>query len=394
MNNSYLPAKDTCVVACVTRDRLADAVVLIESIRRHDAVPVVLAVLGDDGTGSTHVPRDTTVLNEHDLALPDLHRFLFQYTGVELCCAIKPWLVEKAMAIGYGRILYLDCDIHVYSPLRAIFDVVCTSTVVLTPHYAATPSNREEAFPPYLHEVRPAGLYNAGVVGVANTVGGQAFTRWWRHRCRSQSFFDMSGGVNCDQGWLDFVPLIFDRVQTRTPVGWNVGHWNYLQADIAEACDGNVTVGGDPLVCFHFSGFDPSLPERLSKYDKRNTVIENLVVQRLARDYATTLQDTRARIPAISTKPFATLSDGTKISPLWREAVRVGHRLVADVANPFDLKSTSRLKARLRKAAIDVLDSRKDWQHEGLKELGKRVQAVPVLGYLYRLVRAALEQYR
>jgi len=394
MNTSPLPAYDACVVACVTRDRLADAVVLIDSIQRYGAVPVMLAVLGDDGTASRHLPSDTTVLNECDLALPDLQRFFFQYTGFELCCAIKPWLVEKAMAAGYGRVLYLDCDIHVYASLRLIFDELSTSAVVLTPHYRAALSHRAEPFPSHVEEFRPAGLYNAGVVGVANTAGGQAFARWWRHRCRSESIFDMGGGLNCDQGWLDFAPLIFDGVQTKPPLGWNVGHWNCLHLEIAEACGGDVTVGCDPLVCFHFSGFDPSQPERLSKWDKRNPVIQNPVVQRLARDYAATLQAARARIPATSPRPFASLSDGTKISPLWREAVRVGHRLLADVANPFDVESNPRLKARFRKAAIDVLDSRKDWQHEGLKELGKRVQAVPGLGYLYRLARAAIEQYR
>lgn len=394
MTRSQSPTKDTCVVACVTRDRLADAVVLIDSVRRHDAMPVMLAVLGDDGTASTFVPRDTTVVNDRDLALPDIQRFLFQYTGFELCCAIKPWLVEKAMAAGYGRVLYLDCDIHVYSSLRSIFDMLSTSAVVLTPHYLATPSRRDEPFPPYVEEVRPAGLYNAGVVGVANMASGKAFARWWRDRCRSESICDMSGGLFCDQGWLDFVPLFFDGVQTKTPVGWNVGHWNCPRLDIAEAHSGDITVNGDPLVCFHFSGFDRSKPERLSKYDKRRPVIQNPVVQRLARDYAAKLRDGRVRIPATSTRPFTSLTDGTKISPLWREAIRVGHRLLADVVDPFDVNNNPRLKQRFRKAAIDVLDSRKDWQHEGLKELGKRVQTVPGLGYLYRLARAAIEQYR
>jgi hypothetical protein len=245
-----------------------------------------------------------------------------------------------------------------------------------------------------MHEFRPSGLFNAGFIGVANTAQGRDFVAWWQDRCRFGSIVDQSGGLFVDQGWLDFVPLFFKGIDYNGPRGWNLGHWNVMQCDVSEDATGGLRVDGNALICFHFSGFDPSQPERLSKWDKRNPVIQNPVVQRLARDYAATLQATRARIPATSPRPFASLSDGTKISPLWREAVRVGHRLLADVANPFDVESNPRLKARFRKAAIDVLDSRKDWQHEGLKELGKRVQVVPGLGYLYRLARAAIEQYR
>jgi hypothetical protein len=53
-----------------------------------------------------------------------------------------------------------------------------------------------------------------------------------------------------------------------------------------------------------------------------------------------------------------------------------------------------RLKEKFRKASLDAIESRKDWQHERVKEFGKRVQKLPILGYWYRLARAAIEQYR
>jgi hypothetical protein len=394
MNSSPLPAHDACVVACVTRDRLADAVVLIDSIRRYDAVPVMLAVLGDDGTASRHLPSDTTVLNERDLALPDLQRFLFQYTGFELCCAIKPWLILRALTHGFQRVLYLDSDIQVYDALSAVFDKLSEVDVVLTPHWRGSRTAGVETVGAHMHEFRPSGLFNAGFIGVANTAQGRDFVAWWQDRCRFGSIVDQSGGLFVDQGWLDFAPLFFKGIDYYGPRGWNLGHWNVMQYDISEDETGRLRVDGDALVCFHFSGFDRKRPTRLSKWDKRTPLIKHALLLRLAGDYADALQAAHDRIPARTSRPFAILSDGTRISPLWREAVRVGHRLLADVANPFDVESNPRLKAWFRKAAIDVLDSRKDWQHEGLKELGKRVQAVPGLGYLYRLARAAIEQYR
>lgn len=388
------PSAKRGVVACVTRDRLADAAVLCDSIRRHDNVPVTLVVLGDEGDASRLLPSDIIVLNEHDLALPDLRRFLFQYTGFELCCAVKPWLVERAMAHGCGRTLYLDSDFQVYGPLTPIFDRLAEAGIVLTPHLAQQGPVSRQLFAAHAPDLRSAGLFNAGFIGVANTNTGREFLGWWTQRCRFDSIVDMSGGVFVDQGWLDFAPLVLDGIETRNPLGWNVGHWNVLHYGIAETSTGQVTVGGDPLVCFHFSGFDPTRPERLSKWDKRNPVIRDQTLLRLAREYAAALQAARSRIPVVRPPPFSRLSDGTEISPLWREAIRTGHHLLADVENPFDVTRNPRLKARFRTAALDVLDSRKDWQHEGVKELGKRVQKLPILGYWYRLARAAIEQYR
>ena len=52
-----------------------------------------------------------------DLRLPSPRQFCFRYTLLELNTAVKPWMFEYLFARGYDRVVYLDPDTFLYSPL-------------------------------------------------------------------------------------------------------------------------------------------------------------------------------------------------------------------------------------------------------------------------------------
>ena len=392
-NDTRPPAPDrACVVAAVTPDRLAWADVLADSLRCHAAVPLVLCILGGEPGAPASTASDVITITEHDLTLPRRQRFVFQYSPFELCCAVKPWLIAHAHRLGFSRVVYLDCDMDVHDDLDRVFSSLQRDSVLLTPHVSECTSATGSGS--LLGGLRARGLFNAGFVAVGDDHHGDEFLRFWMDRCRTDCIVDVAGGVHVDQGWLDFAPLLVDGVRVVREHGWNVGYWNVATQPLTRDGGGRIHAGTAPLSFFHFSGFDPRQPSRLSKHRHINHTAGGPVLAELPADYALRLEARGALRMSPRPHAFGRLSDGTSISPLWREAVRIGHPAVADVEDPFDVQGTPRLKQRLRAAAIDVLDTRKDWQQSAAVAFGKRVQQLPGLGWVYRRLRAWAEQYR
>ena len=67
-----------------------------------------------------------------------------------------------------------------------------------------------------------------------------------------------------DERWVDWAPVYFDHAVVRDS-SLNVAFWNLDERELSEV-DGQPMVDGAPLRHFHFAGFDPSQPDRLSKY--------------------------------------------------------------------------------------------------------------------------------
>ncbi len=68
---------------------------------------------------------------------------------------------------------------------------------------------------------------------------------------------------------MDMVPGMFAGVRILREPGYNVAYWNLHER--AVACTDPLTVNGEPLHFFHFSGFDPDKLWVVSKYQDRYT---------------------------------------------------------------------------------------------------------------------------
>ena len=66
---------------------------------------------------STRSDEPFTTVPLEELPLPNPRQFCFRYTLLELNTAVKPWMFEHLFERGYDRVIYLDPDIVVYSPL-------------------------------------------------------------------------------------------------------------------------------------------------------------------------------------------------------------------------------------------------------------------------------------
>lgn len=183
------------------------------------------------------------------------------YDVTELSTALKPWVLEAAMARAAGPALYLDPDIEVFASLAPLLALASRHGIVLTPHVLA-PVPRD-GFTPEEGMLLLAGLFNLGFLGASPAAG--PFLDWWKERLRVDCVIEPDQGLFTDQRWVDFVPSLFPHTVSRDP-GANVAYWNAHERPLTRDADGSLRAAGEPLRFLHYSGYDPAHPHLLSRH--------------------------------------------------------------------------------------------------------------------------------
>ena len=335
-------------VTVVSRNHLAYARALAHSIREHEPQAQIFACLIDRPPKEFDAAAEPfTTLYADELGIADWRRLAFQYDPFELCCAVKliaaGYLLETE---GFERVIYLDGDMLVCASVASILSRLDDADIVLTPHLHG-PLPLDGLRPSEL-TIRRAGTFNAGQIALRRSAGARALVAWWRTKVPRLCVMDVSRGLFADQGWLDLVPGLFDRVGVDRTPGHNAAYWNIQGCRIERTPDGGVRIDGEPLVTFHFTGFDPERPDQLSVHGNRVHLADYPVLAELARGYARRLQASGHAVCAAWGYGYATLSDGTPIDPLWREAMREEDPALAGVGDPFDVHVAPDLVARYR----------------------------------------------
>ncbi len=266
------------IAACTIagRNALAHARVTADSFReQHPGVPF-FTLLSDDPAGlfdPAGEPFTTVTLDE--VAIPHLERLRFCYPQPELSYALTPWFLGHLLDRGWRRILFLKQESLVVSTLASLFDRLEPAAMLLTPHLLEPldrPADLDQAAARE-REILLAGVYNAGVLGVAEGRQAREFLAWWGERLSRHSLRAVEAGMHFEQRWLDFVPSFFPPVAIDRRPGSNLGHWRLPEGRI-EAREGVLLVDGDPLRVARFSGFDPERPEFLTSHHQRVRVAE------------------------------------------------------------------------------------------------------------------------
>ena len=331
------------VHACtiIARNYLAAARVLARSfLNQHpDGTFSVLVIddrfaLVDDSAEPFQLLRLEDVGFDQDEA----HRFAAIYDVMELATAVKPWLLDHLRERYAAEVVYLDPDIVVYAPLDELVEAAKRSELVLTPH-ATRPMPRDELLVGE-SEILAAGIYNLGFVAIGRRSTG--FLEFWKERLRRECVVDPEHMRFVDQRWVDFAPGMFDVEILRDP-GYNVAYWNLDHRELSWVTD-HYEVEGLPLRFFHFSGYNPRVPELLSKHQggrARILLSERPSVAKICREYAEQLFAEGYEQCASTPYEFSRLDNGIKFDRVmrrvYRTALRESETSQAPMPpNPFD----------------------------------------------------------
>jgi glycosyltransferase involved in cell wall biosynthesis len=318
----------TAVFSIISPNYRHYARVLMSSVREQhpDWDRFVLLVGGDvalnDDESFTTIPLDA-------LPLPNPRQFAFRYTILELNTAVKPWMFAHLFARGYDRVVYFDPDIFLFSPLAELD----SSFITLTPHLTGRISGDEH---PSERTILIAGTYNLGFLAVSRHPQLDRFLNWWQEKLEYQCVVDTARGLFVDQKWMDLVPGLFPDVRILRHDGYNVAYWNLEHRSIAAATNGERTVNGEPLRFYHFSGFDPAMPDVLSRHQEGRTLNDDDDVRALADRYRAALLAADSEAFRGARYAFATFADGTRIPEAARVAWRNSSELQAAAGDdPF-----------------------------------------------------------
>jgi len=277
---------DICTI--VAKNYVSYARVLAHSFRAHHPDGRCFVLVIDDAHGYIDAAQEPFELVTIDmLDIEHFERMAALYHVLELSTAVKPWLLRYLLGpAGCERLAYLDPDIRVYTPLSEVHELLGEHRVVVTPH--VTDPMPRDGLKPSETDILISGAYNLGFIGLSRGADTDHLIDWWAERLERDCVVAPERGYFVDQRWIDFAPGLVESFQVLRDPAYNVAYWNVWGRELRETSDG-VTVNGRPLRFFHFSGYDPRDPDRLSKHQNRVSLVDSLPLRRLCDGYGEAL---------------------------------------------------------------------------------------------------------
>ena len=254
-----------CTIAA--RNYLGRVEVLAESFREHHPDGDLTVLILDDRERTVESrPGLYDVVRPDDIQIPRFEGMAAMYDITELCTASKPWLLGHLLTAG-EPVAYCDPDVCFYAPLEGLEALAREHQIVLTPHL--TKPFPEDGKHPDTQFILAAGAYNLGFIALGPGEVSGRLVDWWCERLRFDCINDVQNNYFVDQRWFDLVPGLFPGTALVQDPGLNVAYWNLHQHEVVVDADNRPIVDGVALKFFHFSGFDPGEPDRLSRHQTR-----------------------------------------------------------------------------------------------------------------------------
>jgi len=327
----------------ITANYLPKARVLAESVKRTAPEVTFHLVLSDNlpiGFDLSQEPFDTVIQIE-DLVSRDLPQWTFGHSVVELCTAVKGAALEYIFETHCAdQVFYFDPDMVVFSRLDELSEALSDSSMVLTPHQTDPETTDmgilDNEISSLLH-----GVFNLGFVGVSNSPEGRRFAQWWEQRLAKYCHDDLPGGLFTDQKWVNLAPCFFDDVTILRSPGFNVATWNISTRQAAGSLEEGITINGEPLGFYHFSGFDSG--DQITMLERYGS--DSPVLHELRNWYIEACESHGQSALGTLESRFARFSNGDLISEGYRTLYRQRIDLQAAFPNPYMVSGPDSYKA-------------------------------------------------
>jgi len=217
-------------------------------------------------------------------------QMLFRYTAFEMSNALKPYLMLYLLdKLKKNKVIYFDADIYVLNNLSAIDEYFSKGDILITPH-ANTPQPNDGKIPGDGFILK-GGSYNAGFIGVSNTVNGLAFLNWWKGHLQEKCFSHRYGTF-VDQSWLNLAVIYFNRIYVITHPGFNIAYWNLHERNLAfDSVQKKYTCNSQDLLFVHLSGLDFNNPDNISKFQNRYSLGQFPLFKTIVEQYIADIKE-------------------------------------------------------------------------------------------------------
>jgi hypothetical protein len=273
-------SKRIAVFTSVNKKYFDKATVLARSVRKHYPAADFHIILGDaideDVERCFEAERSIDCVYPYALLpIPNVKSWSFMRNVVELCTGLKPPYMRRLLE-SYDIVIYLDPDTRVYSSLEPIVQETEQHSLCLTPHCDQPGKSDEQVAFNELSSLAH-GVFNLGFVSMKNDATGRAAAEFWDSRVFKYGFADINRGMFTDQNWFNFAPIFFPGMKIIHHPGVNTASWNIASRRLSKK-GRQIVANGEPLIFFHFSGFDGGTHRRMAKLlDPDNKVLAKLI---------------------------------------------------------------------------------------------------------------------
>lgn len=306
---------------------------LFQSVRRFHPEARLYWVLADERPAWLSVDQEPfdEVLEMAQLGIPHWRGWAFSHDIVELSTAVKPFALEYLLAReDCAAVLYFDPDMVLFSRVDDLLDRLGTANILLTPHQTRPETDREAVLDNEVCSLKH-GIFNLGFIGVAPTVEGRRFARWWAERIYHFCRAEIADGLFTDQKWINHVPVFFEGVAIIKSSRHNVATWNLTTRTLEGDVENGFRVDGEPLGFYHFTGFDSGAHRLMAvKNASGNAAVQRLIAW-YDRETAPGREDPVTRTPWA----YGHFADGTPIAKRHRWLYRENPDLPLAFPNPF-----------------------------------------------------------
>lgn len=322
------------IFTIAARNYLAHVRCLMRSVERFHPEARRVLILADRPESPYELQNERfEVITSDCLDIPDSRRFHFQYNLLELCTAIKPYAARAAFErYDAEQVIYFDPDIVLYGAVDGVFAALESGhNIALTPHLLE-PSDLTTR--PSDLDILRSGVYNLGFLALSRTPTTECFLDWLSGRLHRHCVIAPDQGIFVDQKWMDLAPSIFPGVAVLRDPGLNVAYWNLHQRRITSS-DGAYYADGNPLLFFHFSGFNPDRIDEVSHHQDRFTLGTIGAAAELLVDYRRRLiaggYEAVAGLPAF----YSRFDNGVPIPDALRRSQVIPETARASRIDPF-----------------------------------------------------------
>lgn len=329
----YSLLMDICAINTV--NFLAHARTMMESYRKHNPDGRMFLLLLDDPECKADTKNDPFIIvRPEDLGVPRLGGLNMLYNAYEFSMSLRPhflrYLQEKH---GSEKLAFLDSDLYITGSLKAAEKLLDTHSIVLTPSFLEPIP--EDGYFPSDRDFLTAGIFNGGFFACRTCDETSDILSWMAERLEKYSFVRPEECMFGDQAWLDMIPAIAPTMAVLRDSGYNVSHWNLHERMITEN-NGIRMAGNDPLVFYHFSGFDPEASGIISRHQNRFTLKDHPALEKLFEEYREKLLAHKYADIRPLPYGFGHFKNGVVISPAIRRIFEsVGG--IARYENPFEV---------------------------------------------------------
>ena len=323
----------TAVFTSIAANYLPKARVLAQSVKQVAPEAEFVLMLVDSAPDDFHLQSEPfdTLLTIDDLGLENPKAWVFTHTVVELCTAVKGRAARHLLAqSGTERVFYFDPDMVVFDRFSELEQALSEVSILLTPHQSEPEQDYEAVMDNEMASLKH-GVFNMGFVGIADTAEGRRFASWWADRLTDFCLDDISRGLFTDQKWANLIPCFFDDYRVLRSPAFNVATWNITTRNVEGSVEDGITVNGEALGFYHFSGFDSGDQAlMLNKYGANSPTL-----QALRAWYIDACAQNGEQAEGGPPYGYATYEDGAAIQPAERRLYRARIDLQRAFPDPF-----------------------------------------------------------